>query len=70
MEYLATRNVATQLCNYVTMPPLQGYNYLCHYTATWLHECMAMWLHSLVDGYVPTCYWMQTLLVTLVVTGS
>ena len=56
MKYLATHNVATQLCDYAT--------------TTWLYECMAMWCRGLVDGYVPIRYWIQTLLVTLLVTGS
>ena len=60
MKYSATHNVATQLCGYI-----------CDYaTTTWLYECMAMWCRGLVDGYVPIRYWIQTLLVTLLVTGS
>ena len=57
---------ATWLCDYAPITRL----YLCGYTAAWLYECMAVWLRGLVDGYVPTCYWIQTLLVTLCVTGS
>ena len=60
MKYLATHNVATQLCSYVTMPPLHGF------TSVWLCQ----WWCSVVDGYVPIRYWIQTLLVTLLVTGS
>ena len=51
-------------CGYTAM-------WLCDYaTTTWLYECMAMWCWGLVDGYVPIRYWIQTLLVTLLVTGS
>lgn len=52
------------------MPPLQGYIYVATQLHGFTSVCMAVWLRGLVDGYVPTCYWIQTLLVTLCVTES